>query len=93
MKLLDREFCEIMDQFEKDIKIYGHKIEREDTETIKRCKVYYKDGFVNDMFKAYILGYSNHKNESVELTYCQEDADCWAGFVCHNGFCGEILEE
>ena len=31
-------------------------------------------------------------NITIELAYCNEDADCGEGFVCVDGFCVEIVE-
>ena len=31
-------------------------------------------------------------NITIEFAYCNEDADCGAGFVCVDGFCVEVEE-
>ena len=58
-----KEFYEIMDQFEKEAKrlFYGHKIDR----VVKNDRIpqdqFYDDGFVNNMFQAFLSGYQYHK--------------------------------
>lgn len=56
MKTGDKEFCELMAQFEKNVKdiTYGHEITR-DTSGIKG--IWYTDGQVNTLFDAYMHGY------------------------------------
>lgn len=63
-----KEFYELMAQFEKDAKtlFYGHKIERvtrEERPTMPADQ-FYNDGFVNQMFHAYMMGYQFHKSIS-----------------------------
>ena len=64
MTTKDKEFYELREQFEKDMKnlIYGHKLDR----ASKNCPVgiFYDDGYVNTLFHTYMLGY--------------ETAKCWA---------------
>lgn len=57
-----KEFYELMDQFEKDVKkiIYGHKIKRENIKDVP-AGVFYTDGYVNTMFQSYMHGYQNAK--------------------------------
>lgn len=54
-----KEFYDLQNQFEKDVKTlsYGNTIEREN----KSEKSFYKNGYINDLFKAYMLGYSYKK--------------------------------
>ena len=62
-----KEFYEIMDQFEKEAKtlFYGHKIERVGKQEKVPAGIFYNDGYVNEMFKAFISGYQFHKNVSM----------------------------
>ena len=66
MKNNTKEFYEIMQQFEKDVKsIYIRKgsqgLKKEDKENWDRQN-YYCDGEVNNCFKLYIMGYSFGKS-------------------------------
>jgi hypothetical protein len=56
MKTGDKEFYELMNQFEKNMNdiTYGHEVTRDKT-GIKG--VWYTDGHVNTLFNAYMLGY------------------------------------
>lgn len=60
MTIGSKEFYDLMDQFEKDIKnmrVYGCKVEREDKTNWKNQN-YYSNGQVNLLFQGYIFGYS-----------------------------------
>jgi hypothetical protein len=64
-----REFYQIQEQFEKDIKsvIYGHEIERVGRDEKVPSSVFYNDGYVNTLFQVYMLGHGNGKlTERVE---------------------------
>jgi len=58
-----KEFYDIQNQFEKDIKsiIYGHEIERVVKGEAVPVDVFYHDGYVNTLFHAYMLGHQNAK--------------------------------
>jgi len=62
MKAFDVEFYRLMQQFEKDVSkiTYGHKFDRVSKEDRPHVPstVFYNDGYVNDLFRAYMLGYS-----------------------------------
>ena len=60
-----KEFYDIMAQFEKDgAKLfYGKRMDREDKSEWNRQN-YYQDGFVNLMFRSFLLGYQLHKSIS-----------------------------
>lgn len=62
MKAGDKEFYEMMYQFEKDIKTvtYGHEIIRSNREK-NQPGCFYDDGYINTLFRAYMLGYE-YKN-------------------------------
>jgi hypothetical protein len=55
-----------MDQFERDIKVMtvyvGADVTREHHDLWKQ-QIYYQNGKVNDIFKAYLFGYSNAKHK------------------------------
>lgn len=63
-----KEFYEVVDQFEKDFKnpetdLYvscSNPLER----SPKESKRFYENGMVNQIFNAYLLGYSFHKSTS-----------------------------
>jgi len=59
MKVHDKEFEEMRYQFEKDMResVYGHVFTREPRE-LSCHGVFYTDGFINSLFRAYSLGYS-----------------------------------
>lgn len=56
-----KEFEDLQKQFEKDIKeiTYGRTIEREQKSDNLPSDVFYTDGYINQMFRAYMLGYAN----------------------------------
>ena len=58
-----KEFYELMDQFEKDVKkiTYGHKVEREQANEKLPVNIFYQDGYINTLFLAYMRGYVNGK--------------------------------
>ena len=58
-----KEFYELMIQFEKDVKniTYGHIVEREKRNVKLPADVFYTDGHINQLFRAYMLGYANGK--------------------------------
>ena len=58
-----KEFYELMDKFEKDSKnlFYGHRVERYERDEKVPTSEFYTDGFVNQMFHAYMTGYQFHK--------------------------------
>jgi len=58
-----KEFYELMEQFEKDVKkvMYGHKIERVSKEEKVPADVFYQDGYVNTLFMMYMYGYQSGK--------------------------------
>jgi len=58
-----KEFYELMIQFEKDVKniTYGHSFEREKRDAKVPADVFYADGYINQLFHAYMLGYANGK--------------------------------
>jgi hypothetical protein len=62
MKRGDKEFHELMDQFEKDITtmdVFGYSgIDRYDGDVVG---IFYNDGFVNNLFISYMTGYENAK--------------------------------
>lgn len=61
MKVGDKEFYELMGQFEKDVReiTYGHEISRMTREERSQSPsgYFYNDGEINTLFKAYMLGY------------------------------------
>lgn len=59
MKVGDKEFYELMAQFERDMpkKCYGVNFDREDRKSYLRGH-YYCNGSVNSMFIGYMHGYS-----------------------------------
>jgi hypothetical protein len=59
-----KEFEELRKQFEKDAKdlFYGHKVERYGRGEDVPAGQFYQDGFVNNMFVAYMHGYAFHKS-------------------------------
>lgn len=61
MKTGDKEFYELMNQFERNMKelTYGHEVIR-DNAGIKG--VWYTDGYVNTMFNTYMYGYEYAKS-------------------------------
>ena len=61
MKAGDKEFYDLREQFEKNMKeiTYGHSLER-DTSGIKG--VWYADGYVNTLFNTYMYGYEYAKS-------------------------------
>ena len=63
MKKGDKEFYELMAQFEKNMKelIYGHKIDRVSKNDKVPAGIFYDDGYVNTLFHAYMIGYENAK--------------------------------
>ena len=63
MKKGDKEFCELMEQFEKNIKelIYGHEMDRVSKEDKVPSGIFYNDGYINTMFHVYMMGYENAK--------------------------------
>lgn len=63
MKKGDKEFCELMFQFEKDMKqlIYGHKTDRVSNDEKVPAGIFYNDGYVNTLFHSYMLGYEYSK--------------------------------
>jgi hypothetical protein len=56
----DKEFYELRNQFEKDMKqlIYGHRLDRANNIPTGN---FYDDGYVNTLFHSYMLGYENAK--------------------------------
>ena len=58
-----KEHYELMGQFEKDAKnlFYGHKVERVGRDEKVPANQFYHDGYVNNMFIAYMAGYQLHK--------------------------------
>jgi len=58
-----KEFYELMDQFEKNVKeiTYGHKVERASKNENLPKSIFYNDGYINELFHAYMLGYQNGK--------------------------------
>jgi len=63
MKLLSKEFYNLMQSFEKDIKmmpIHSYRIDREDKESMSKG-FYYQDDTVNKLFIGYIHGYQYAK--------------------------------
>ena len=63
MKKGDKEFSELMEQFEKNMKelIYGHSIDRVSKADKVPAGIFYNDGYVNTLFHTYMLGYENAK--------------------------------
>ena len=59
----DKEFYELMIQFEKDMPklIYGHKIERVGKNEKVPTGIFYHDGYVNTLFHTYMHGYEYAK--------------------------------
>jgi len=62
-----KEFDELMEQFEKNVKeiTYGHSIKRECRHSKTPKSVFYEDGHINELFHAYMLGYTFHKSLSL----------------------------
>jgi hypothetical protein len=60
-----KEFYELMEIFEKISKdlFYGHKVARENIKEVPAGH-FYTDGYVNDMFQAFLHGYQYHKSIS-----------------------------
>lgn len=57
-----KEFYELMEQFERDIKgdcisVFGHKIERVKRNEKVPSSIFYHDGVINALFQAYMSGY------------------------------------
>lgn len=72
MKAWDKEFYDLMNQFEKDMKNtpYRCKIERVTQEQRKKLPAgeYYNDGETNKLFNVYMMGYTYRKClENLEL--------------------------
>ncbi len=59
MRCGDREFHELREQFEKNMKelIYGHKVDRVHKDAKVPAGEFYNDGYVNKLFHAYMMGY------------------------------------
>ena len=62
MKLLSKEFYELMVQFEKDIKAMPVYILRIDREKNIGKNRYYENGEVNKLFISYMTGYESAKS-------------------------------
>jgi hypothetical protein len=62
MKAFGSEFVVMQEQFEKNIGklTFGHKFERvpRDERSKVPATIFYNDGYVNDMFQAYMHGYA-----------------------------------
>jgi len=63
MEAGSKEFHEMRDQFEKDIKnvIYGHHMDRVGKDDKVPASQFYNDGTVNKLFHSYMLGYGHAK--------------------------------
>lgn len=64
MQVGTKEFYDLMNQFEKDLKnmnVYGCRIQREPLKMGEKNVYFYTDGRVNGLFEAYMFGYSNAK--------------------------------
>ena len=63
MKKGDKEFYELINQFEKDMTqlIYGHDLDRVSNEDRVPAGIFYNDGYVNTLFHSYMLGYEYSK--------------------------------
>jgi hypothetical protein len=63
MKKGDKEFYELMEQFEKDINKLGHgqncRLDRTGGKVPEG--IFYDDGYTNAIFHAYMMGYENAK--------------------------------
>jgi hypothetical protein len=60
MKRNDKEFLELMYQFEKDVRTWPVYT----TKDFRRCKseyAFYENGNINDLFHAYMAGYQHAK--------------------------------
>ena len=60
------EFLELQSQFDKDILnidhiTHGHNIKRVSRDAKVPKGIFYEDGHINQLFHAYLLGYSNGK--------------------------------
>lgn len=65
-----KEFCELMNQFEKDVSnllYYGHKVERVGRDEKVPPDQFYQDGYVNMAFRAYMYGYQFGKAVQSEV--------------------------
>ena len=58
MQVGDKEFYELQSQFEEDM--HGERLDREDIKTVP-VGIFYQDGTVNNLFRAYMMGYENAK--------------------------------
>jgi hypothetical protein len=62
-----KEFYEMMDFFERDAAkrlFYGHEVKRYARDEKVPADQFYTDGFVNQMFLAFMAGYSLHESIS-----------------------------
>jgi len=68
MKLFDKEHCELIDAFEKDLKTCSMRgrLDKEDKEMWAKGRIY-QNGDMNDLFKLYSYGYEFGK--FAERTY------------------------
>lgn len=60
MKVLDKEFYSVMEQFEKSVikEVYGKRILRDTTKFFGVANNFYTDGFINSLFIMFMSGYS-----------------------------------
>tara|TARA_R110000822_G_scaffold155544_1_gene295336 strand:+ start:3210 stop:3422 length:213 start_codon:yes stop_codon:yes gene_type:complete len=63
MKVGDKEFSEMRNQFEKDFSVAPHynDIRRIGKDEKVPKSVFYQDGLTNALFHAYMMGYENSK--------------------------------
>lgn len=63
MRVGNKEFHEMRNQFEKDVEknLYGCRLDRDKRGGKTPSSVFYQDGATNQMFQAYMMGYENAK--------------------------------
>lgn len=62
MKVISKEFHEVMQDFERAVE--GYRLERELRIDFHR-KIYYQDGTTNKLFQMFLLGYSLAKSKAI----------------------------
>lgn len=62
MKVASKEFHDLMNDFDREFKT--HKLDREFRIDFPR-KIYYQNGETNNLFKAYLQGYSLAKSKAI----------------------------
>ena len=66
MKLLDKEYMEVIKQFEMEKDYKYKRLDKEDKELWRKIGRVYQDGNLNEIFQAYLKGYAFGKHVTDE---------------------------